>query len=562
MRLAFLFISLVAIQSVSFTQFESFSSKDKVGLNFNGQIILKAKYDKISLKDDSVATAYKKTKIFYTNSKGDIIYKTKTGFGQEFESGIGVVQNKKGAFHLINRSGEMMQGTTVGTRRQPKRVLDIVEYGNAGNGIFNHTGLVPIVYDSVSAYNEWLIVHKTHKDPYTIKVKDDTKFFGRRKVTRYNLTAYFDVYNSNATKLYSDKIVSMDVYGEYFILKKRDSSYSILTQSGKNICRPFSQLQILSSNYISGFQDSSTILINLKAEKIEIEGNYLRYELKDKAVIAYSTDTDSTSLVDIYSRGELVGQKLNLVRSINNQKLVIQDNSGFFISNDFGKKMAGPFTYVGEIKSNHILVCDTVNYMYISAETWKQLNFYYPLIEAKTYSRTGPPKDFIGSFFYMVFGGWLSDGIDKIEIVDNGHDFYEGWAICAINESSSNQPFLKRAYISSDEKLRYNYINPQNEKLNAKKYKDCFPIYNGKAWVKEKIKYFVIDITGKQSGSLEYDNVTLDPTGYFIVEKESLKGIVSPDYKELLPCEYDQLHVKKGAFYNGYGEQEKLVYTP
>lgn len=561
MKAIFIFL-LLSLPFVGFTQFESFSEKNKSGLSFNGQKITKAKFDKIIIADDSIATAIKKTKRYFINSSGDIVYKSKLELSQNFENGLAIIQDKKGNYQLINRAGEVVYGTELGVNSEPKRVLDVVEFGGTGNGIFNKNGIVRISYDSLAIHKDWLIVYKTHKDPYTVKVKDDTKFFGRRKERRYHISTYYDIYNRDATIKHADQVAEMEYFGSHYILKKRDSSYALINAQGKELVGAFDHLQVLSENYIKGKKDSSSILINLQTEKIEIQGDYQKFELKENTILAFSVDTDTLKLIDIFNNGELLNSNLTYLKSLNDQKLVIQDTTGLYITSEKGDKLLGPYTFIGDIKSKHVLVCDSSNYYYINSSTWLESGFYYSLIEAKVHSRKGPPKDFVGSLFYLVFGGWLSDGIDQIEIVDKGHDFYEGWAICATNQSSSNAPFKKRFYISSDEKLRYNFINTKNEKLNEIKYKDCFPMYNGRAWVKEKEYYHVIDSTGNQASDLKYDVVELDRSGYFIVEKNGLKGIVKPDYSEAVPCEHGQLHSRDGKFYNGFGEYEELIYDP
>lgn len=562
MKIGFLFFAVLLINLIGYGQFETLEKKNKFGLSFEGITIAKAKYDSINVADENIATAYKKSKTYYINSAGEVIFKGRTWKHDQFEDGIAIIKDKKGLYHLLNGSGEFMVGTTVGYRFQPYRVLDVVEFGLPGAGLFNHKGLAAHSYDSVGVYRDWLLIHRVHAESYIVKVKDDTKFFGRRKEKRYNYYHYFNVYNSNITELVAENVVDIEPVLSNFIFKLRDSTSQLIDAQGELLINDLSKVKSISQQYLQAYQDSQFVLIDAELGRINIKGNYIKYLIKGDYVHAFVTETDSTSLVDVYKNQELLQKDLPYFKTVDESHMLIKDSVGLYLVKNNGELINGPFSFLGEEHAGYILVCDSANYSYLDASDFSSLGFYYPLIETDVYRRKGPPKDALGAIFYGLFGGWLADGAHYIEIIDKGHDFYEGWAICAINKPSTPEPGQKRYMISSDDKLRYNYINNKNERLNAKKYKDCFPMYNGHAWVKERSVFSLIDTTGNAVGNYAFTDVELDRTGYFIVEKKGLKGLIGPDYQELLPCKYNELHSKSGSFYTGTGSSEELVYSP
>ena len=551
-----LFIILIVLPFCVNAQFSTYKKGEKVGIEFNQELIVKAKYNEVILKDDSIATAIKKKKIYYINSEGEIIYKGLTANCEAFENGLGIAQSKKRTNQLINRKGSnLLDEILIPGKAQRHGVY--VQYDQL---LFSENGLAEKEIDSVVTEGNYLKVFHTATvtNVKTIKVK----LFKKKKVKDYSYYPYFSLYKLNENVKLADDAVKMDEVGNGILITTADGFSHLYNKNGGLKEHSLSNVIDINQNYFSAVKDSSLLLFNKESVQLEISGKYTSYQIKNDAIWGLGKN-GIRQAVDIYNGTQLKVQDWNYLQDWDEERSVFRDSLGQFVAWNNGDIISKKYVNFSKPVGYYMLVQNSTSYTWLDVDIFEELSFYYPQIVADVPIRQERKTGLfsvIPNILHAFFGPRGDDRPTNRELVDAGHQFYEGWAICPTNVTSQATPFDSAVYIGRVKNLKYNYINKYNKRLNDKKYSDCFPFINGKAWVKERGDYYLIDKEGKKSGSLHFQSVELDEKGNFIVENFGSKGIVNSNYELVVPPRHLRIHRVGNNYFDNFTSDKKLLW--
>lgn len=552
-----LVLLLTLLPFVAFSQLSTYKKGAKEGVKIGEHIIAKAKYDEVIIKDDSVATAFKKKKMFYINSQGDFIYKGLKADSEVFEEGLGIVKNKKGYFQLINRNGIVLAGGPLGIS-SPTRYGDYVFFQN---NLYSNSGLIEKEIDSIAVQDNWLKVFLT-ATVVTVKTKK-INLFKKEKTKEYSYYPYFNLFKLDEDKKLAGDVVKLAQHEGGIIIETADGFNHLYNQNGGLVEFGLSDLKNINQTYASAIKDSSLILINKSNMTVEIRGNYTSYEVKP-GVIWGKGKNGMRQSIDIYRGSKLKVSGWNYIRDWDKERSVFKDSIGQFVAWNTGDIISKKYVNFDKPTGYFMLVQDSASYTWLDVDIFVEKPFHYPHILADVPVRAERKTGFfsiIPNIMHAFFGPKReADLPTNLEIVDAGHQFYDGWAICQVNVPSKNEPFDSAVYIGKVKNLKYNYINTSNKRLNDKKYSDCFPFLNGKAWVKERSDYYLIDKSGKKSGGLHFQSVELDENGLFIVDNFGSKGIVNSNYELVVPPRHFRIHRVGNKYYDNFTPDKKLLY--
>lgn len=551
-----LMLLFLLLPPLSRAQLSTYKKGEKVGIEFNKEIIAKAKYKEVIIRDDNIATAIKKKKIYYINSEGEVIYKGLKAGSEPFEKGLGLVQDKKGNSLLINSKGEnFIKGVLV--KEDPVRHG---AYVLIDGYLFSEIGLVESEIDSIASVDEWLKVYHTATVTNTKTIR--INLFKKEKVKEYSYYPYFNLYQLNENQKLAEDAVDMKAVGDGVLISTADGFSHLYAKNGALIEHSLTKVKSIHENYYSALKDSLLLLINKEKLSIQISGYYTSYEIKEYAIWGISKSGDQ-QFVDIYKGSVLKIEDWSYMSAWDAERSVFKDSAGQFVAWNNGDIISKKYLSFSKHKGYFMLVHDTASYTWLAADTFEELSFYYPNIIADVPIREERPTglfSIIPNILHALFGPRESELPTNRQLVDAGHQFYEGWAICQTNVKSQSEPFDSAVYLGNIKKLRYNYINSANKQLNDKKYTDCFPFINGRAWVKEKSDYYLIGRDSEKSGSLHFQSVELDENGLFIVENFGSKGIVNSNYELVVPPRHFRIHRQGTKYYDNFTSDKKLIY--
>ncbi|MBD3639192.1 MAG: WG repeat-containing protein [Crocinitomicaceae bacterium] len=545
-----LFIILTLYHFSAYSQgFESFNEADKFGIRYNNTPITKAKFDSLAFQDDSVATAYRKKRVYFLNTAGEKIYKTKIDRAETFSSGTAILK-KKGSYGAINRDGDIH--VPIRSTRRPEKlgVMVAVEYGEdfwTFYDLYGRFGLVERFADSIKFINGWVIVYTNTTRNYHYK---DKRFLRKDKVVNGTLDyPAVSAYQGLTAKCMAYKALDCRVIEDYLVVQENNTTTVVHNhENGKIISGPFKEV-IINKNTIYGLTDTIQFYHNL--------------------VIYSKTGTPLTD-------------DLGLVAIIDNNRSIFEKDSLQFIGDEFGKPLSPFADGFGSLYNGLRIMYKNGRYTYMNDSTYELMPLSWPVIVQKVNTRHSTfnagrfvgtkLKNFvrrIGNFGRILIGAktkqletynWSTYFEENVEMVEYGRPFYNDYAIvCYYDQADSNSS--KPIMLSNKNDLRYNYVHTSGKLLNDNKYIKCREFRNGKAWVYDGY-WHIIDTTGIELPEMKFNQMKEDENGYFIVKQEFNYGIVDPYMNLVVPCKYGYLKFKDNHYYEFSGDQRVVYEIP
>jgi hypothetical protein len=532
---------------LAFGQLSTYTIKGKTGVKYDNKIVAKAKYDKVLLLDEDIATAFKKNKTYYIDSDGDVFYKGKTSETSTFEYGMGIIKGKKKMYHIIDVGGDQIDQERYSIQK-PKRVGGAVEFTGNPGAIYNDDGSFFARHDSVVLMDNWLLVYTTEEVKRYTKIR---KLFRIKTEIEIIQVPSATVFSKNGYYKYANQVSEIDSMRGLRVLTTIDSNQHLFTEFGELVAENLRNIEPFEENYIIGDHKSGKTLVNTSEKKLYIKGAYEKFEVKENIIFAFSTFNNKEKVVDIYSGDSLVQSDWKFIEEWDELSSVFSDSTGKFVAWNNGDKRSRSYVNFNEPTGYYMMVKDSASYTWLDVDIFAEREFHYPFLTGDYTRRKGPGPGFVDKLFYMSFLGWIGDKDTTTRIIiDSGNEFHDGWAIVPTNAKSAKKPFLEPVFIGDSKNIRYNFINIQNKRLNDKKYEDCLSFSDGRAWVKEKGMYHQIDQSGKKVGKLRFKYVRRDENGYFIVGKTTFnEDLIGPDFKPITTNNRTQIYQKGRSYY-------------
>lgn len=575
--LCLLLLFILNFQNNLFGQFSSYSKKDKFGIVYNSEKITPCKYDSVIFQDDFIATAYNKKKAFYLDTAGSLMLKSSAS-SWPFKNGMGVVSNKKEEYAIVGRQGDFLMDFH--ECLEVKRFDNLIQYTT----ITHYKGK----YTSFDSYSHYLITKNgalpnLKKNGYASSV--DTFYLYNNFIQLCNDGNYdCFLYNSETLNLIDENQYKMEISDTLGVslIKKSNNTYSIYKPKEELVQKDIKELTFFDSAHFYGQQNEESIFFQIDSLKPLFTSNFMDV-IKHKDVYRVYHDKRAfnkelpTGLISHYSlTGEhLIGPTF-VTHEFDDGRYIFHQSGKSFIGQIDGTRLSDSYDFIDPASHNnlHLVTFNHHNqYGFINDSTYAPLPFSRQLV----YRKIGPKKDDGQGFFrglVMVFNmitlpvsafvvpeAWeyaLDVGYDpnKLILSEPGSFFEDGYMPVFVTDSTPKNTVI---ILEHDEEVCCNYAGPSGELLNQEKYIKCLPFSHGKAWVKNKKGFVLIDNNNNIiKKRYQYDDINLYK-GYYITEysymaqmytffglikvdgkKERVTeyGLISPDHKTLKKCHY------------------------
>lgn len=555
---------LLCLSFSVFGQIETYENKEKLGLKVNNEIIYKAKADSILILDDTIATIYKKQKIYYVNLEGKKVFKRKITHGLAFHDGTAVVMNRKNKFGAINNKGDLIANYYYSQAPTYFGRLLVFESWSHKFDVYSPVERLMSYADSIRPLENWLIIYNHSNESYTYTEKrflrPDKTRTGKREV---NHIVIYHIWQEELVAKDIKEIVELD---QLIILKNENYQRSIYQRSGKLLYEKVYQIQQENPDFISFRHESKRKLLRKSDAKTIIEGTYTHFQFNPNTIYAYKDSTEELDLMDIYSKeGELKQSDLYFIRNIERDRAIFAKDTLQFIGTEEGDQLSQFYVNIEGASENFRLVYKKGYYTYINDNTYAELNSQWPLLAYDYPASSGGRRR--GGFLRAIFTGIGNFGralVGKprksifshsvgssggIGLYFYGELFQEGFAKVCVSTFPDEQIKDEYVLIENQYDIRYNYIDTSGALLNSKKYIYCYPFVNGVAMVKEGKYYYGIDRKGNRIKGMKYLEFESIGAGYYQVKIGKYYGLMSPAYKLLTKCKYWSIYGVDGTFY-------------
>ncbi|MFT5818949.1 MAG: hypothetical protein ACI8ZM_000170 [Crocinitomix sp.] len=564
---------LILIASFASAQFTQVEKKGKVGFKYADTIVKKPKYDSIILGDKQIITAYKKGNVYYINASGKTIHKGKVYRTSPFVNGTGILKNRRGKYALIMHNGEYLMEYLF-TERPIKYGQMVFVKSEYRNRLFNANELLEKKTDSVTSIGAWLISSSSTKESVTHRKK--RPFLPDKKVTSYHYHIKHKLYDAEKGILKLDEIESFEMYAGNLVVERNGFPAGIYSLDGANEISKLREFEIIDSAYFSAVQDEKLGIYSAKDLNPFITGDYDFFLLKSNAIYALGHTTNEFAALDIYDyEGKLLKTDIQYVRDLDENRFVFGAAGMQYIGTEFGEQLSGLHHGFGSVLNGYRIVFGNYSYGYINDQNYAKIGGDYPIIGRKksTYGSTRRRKGIIRTIVQgivnttrRVFGKSTVnyspsnyDG-DAINIVESGSGFEEGFAIVCFYGLQADNEYDSLTLTEDFVSLKYNYMDTSGHLIDQNKYYECRPFQNGYAWVQDATYYYLIDQSGKKQKKYRFNGVRQDDNGYYVVRYRAKYGLISPDYKLVLPCDHSFITFEDGHYIETHFSEKTLLF--
>jgi hypothetical protein len=573
MRLILFFILLFPISS--FGQFKLEEKKGRFGVSVAGDFVFKPKADSVFISD-SIATIYKKKKIFYLNQRGDKVYKVKLENGQAFKNDFAIVKNKEGKYGAINAQGEEVIALFLdGPPKYYGNLLLVDSYSYGHSVLYANDGRFMDKIKEVYWLHGWVVVEQqTRTVYYETKKRLFRKNIKKKKYRTNNFQYVLDPY----TKEFLVSKGSYQDYGDYVLLTN-DKKNDLYSAEGDRVFENISDFKEFDRDYLQFSSDGETILFDRSKGKSLVKGDFIDFRINPSSIYAIKDTSRGILDISIYDhKGELIKDELAFVRSLDRQRFVFMVDTLQYIGTETGEELSEKYAAFGEMANGYRLVYFGASYGYINDHTYRLLPIEYPLI-AKHYSGGGSGRriggffraigNMIGSFARMMTfqkpPDYSSSGnsgtYNYTSLSESGHPFNNGLAKVCLSGKNKENNYDSLMVVESYEKLYYNFIDTNGVRLNKIKYEQASDFINGKAWVKDYKYYYVINTKGKKTSKYKYRIWKEMESGYFKAQYRGLDYFFSPDLNEVAKCDCFRTYETAEGIFNIHQDDTTLIYA-
>jgi hypothetical protein len=585
MRQTFTLLLALLISMGAFAQqnLEVVQEKGHWGAKHQGEWIIKPKYDSLLFADASILTAYRKNKIFYFNTAGESIHKGRVYGSGKFMEGMGIVQDKKERYAILDKAGNMLSEPSL-LEEPPVRYGKFVylkqqipiKHGafKQNQCLYLETGLVKAHLTSVHTYQNFLVASELI--PGSTASTESTLF------------------DPGSGALMESEVVDIkDTLGHLF-LRKLDRHTTLYEKSTQQLIKGFDEIVLLDSIYFVSKRDRDQSLYLWNDHQLLIRTECRRFEFRPKviyAVLKEGANEDPSVRIFDYA-GNLLRNEVTILHKYADGRIIFQQDSMQFIGNERGDAFSASYGHIAAFAVNgYRVVSDASKYSYINDRTYQKVPVDFPILyrEVQTSSpRTGnilkklitamivlPVVATVGVALALPTGGKsmemvkgvaksLNDGPISTgrhyEVLIPGPEqvFMEGYAVFChyeLDEHAANN------VVSDPNTLTYNYVDTAGTMLNAKQYGGCYPFQGGKAWVKEGGHWTQINKKGTSAGKDKFEQVHRDENGFFKCwDSYTVTRLIffHTTYQEYVLYDQNNQRLHKGVF-SGI-EQEGNVY--
>jgi WG containing repeat len=549
MRILPVLCVLLTFNTTLFAQFDSFEIKGKKGIQFNEIKISNPKFDRIEFKDDSIATAYKGSKVYFINVFGKTVYKSKADRAESFIDGFSII-SKKEKFGAINRDGEKV--IPLKSLVKPYHIGKMMAVESPNSFYYKHfdlygqSGLLEKEVDSIKLLLNWVIAYDTWSESYTYTKKR----FLRKDKEMPGIIEHpsLHIYEAQNASLITRRAQELHLEGDFLIVKKENNHLAIFSSE---------KGEVISGNYKHFIFNSQTI-----------------YALKDTVKVF-----DNLSIFDL--SGKIIKNDLGFLSPIDDDRFLFTKDSMQFIGDELGNQLSPLVTGFGELSEGYRIVYLNERYSYMNDKTYEIQNFSYPIL-AKTVTTTHSSYNLfghirskfknlgtrIGNFGRSFIGKrrksletytWSSYYEKNTVFKEGGHSFVNGFAIvCTYKVNDTNLTRLP-LIVQDREPFTYNFINHSGEQLNETFYKQVFDFKNGMAWVRNR-SWTLLDTLGKEQKDFSYSDMVPLENGYFFVATGfSEWGVMDPNFQIVVPFKHARL-VMEGSNVFEWSDKETIIY--
>jgi len=519
---------------VLFGQTEYISSKGKLGLTIDNEVILKAKYDSIVIKDDMIISAFKKNQLIYLNKKGDVIFKNKHGLKLPFENGFGPIQNKQGYWGVLNQKGDYIVNYKFS--EVPIIYDNIIYLKNKGNSVFNQSGkALASEVSSVFRINEYFVFGFSTE---TRKVVSKKLF--NKTINYVDLKVGYLFDSHKGTKIGSYRPF-VKLIGDLFELSNLDKYKTLFSKTGTIILDGYDTIApldygILEYSYRNVKGVHLVAAIDTLGKVVVPKNKYHRIEANDSIIYAFfskkNSECNCLTERDIYDlSGSLLKSNVSVKTKITADMYIFKDSVGFYLGDKTGTSFSAYYSEVYEISDGMIRVQDGLNYGYIDLSQPKKKVTLYPMVFGTYYTWHKTDDRFL-IFIYK------RERRNNYGLIFSGSDFSNGYAPASL--SAIDKMKEKDGSVMLDPKTlpKYNYIDHNGKFLSKTAYKECLPFINGRAWVKSNSYYYQIDTLGNAYKAIRALDVTYVDNGFYFIENKNGWGVMNDKFEMEVKCQY------------------------
>ena len=555
-------------------QLITYQKGSKTGIRYHGDKIYRPRKDSIVIKDDSIATIYRKRKTIYLNYLGEKVFKDKVQNGTVFSFGSALIQDKDGKWAAINRKGEYIFDHFYLEQPEKYKSIIITTFGNSID-LYNDRGVLEFAADSVKWMKDWLIVY-TDKDEYVTITKKRLLRKDIEKTVKREVN-FMNIYDADPGVKIASEIKSIDSIGQFMILTQIDDKTTILHKTEAFTIDDVHSIRQINDNYFSFKKKAVIHLVDRSLAQVIFSGIFDRVEVQGDYLHALIDSTNQSEFLTVIDHsGQIISENLFRIRPISGNRFVYQKDSLQFIGDLAAHRMSKMYHAVGDASEGYRLIYYEHSYGYISDETYEELPIRYPII-AQEYDAV-PQMRRGGDFIRAIMEGFSNLGrvlVGKdpvkylryrpgkpggIRLKETGREFNDGWAAVCLYEYNAAGSYDSIPVLGPFEKVKYNYVNTKGEYLNNERYSECRDFKNGHAWVKKDGYYYLIDTTGNKAMFQQFTNIRTDENGYTIAKFRWEDYLIDPNYKVVAKCECFNLTLVDSAYYDIEFKDSTLIY--
>lgn len=531
--------TLVAIGFIFFLtqlygQFSAFQEKQKVGIQYGSVQISKAKFDSISIEDPSVATAYRKDKIYYVRADGKVIARKKKGFAYPFKDGLAIVKRRsrklyRQDFGAINDSGKLCINYTFNHFPNQYGVF-LISHEDSYPRLMAPWKLIEYEPDSVHQSNDTLFVFDfTYKQVEFVNSRSK-----KRRYKSYHMPS-MDIYSTTDGQLIAKDIYRIYHSAEYVVLENKEDFSQVFDEAS----------QLVFEDYFDSLATYPTTFFCFhNHQKVQ------HLEVRKKT-------------------GELLKDSLVFVKNLDRERLIVLDDSLQYIMDRKGQRLSPLFTQLGEVSNGWRIVYNGYTYSYMNDNTYEMIGFNVPLIARKHSAgyRTdvgGVIRNRLGNFKkrFGNFGRALIGKKKKAIIRENPQTYYSGWiellekgfpmehghAVVCVNGYKRDSIYSDFVSAEGSSKRKYNIINFEGKLLNDQHYAQVKIVSNNRFLAKETFDWIILDSTGNKLSELEFDHFRPLNEQYILGAEHSFGpyAILDTNYNLLTKAVYKDVYLEDG----------------
>lgn len=526
-------VFLLLTTSTIVAQFSTYDKKGRVGAKFNGEILTKAKYDSVFVKDSSIATAYKGNKVVYVNNIAKTIFKRKKEDAQPFLGGMAAVR-KGNRWGVIDKEGELL--VPYNFVKIPERYGNFLflgkhyEFGN--NIVVCENGNLRVNdVQRVVPINEKMIVVET-KSKTTTTVK--RKFIGTKEV---EVDMIFNLlYNTLNGELMGTYVKGSRMLEDLYLFKDTRGKFDLMLASGEFVLKNISEMDTLGTYYQAIFKTETSktehAIISPKGEILVPNKGYEKIEFEDGYFFAQLPKENNKIYYDVYSdEGELTRSNVKVKEHISKELKVWKDDSGCVVGKLDGTNLSDKYQNIFAEGDGMRRIIQDSSYAYINANDYQLSSPFYPF-----YFGTHTNSYRTGKGIFKLLGKTIYEDVQIVLFAGEGYS--NGFAKIALNHFKKPFDSNETIKVKNSGELRFNFIDKNGALLNSEKYKYCMGFTNGRAWVWKTSYYYQIDATGKEFKSKRYKDVTPIRDGFYLIENSRGWGVMNDKFEIIVPCKY------------------------